>query len=255
MTRLQRSPGPLEVEHVLSGLYSSLGAPGSLAGSLAMPSVDPDPNLGRSPDAVSDSPVHRAVPRAMELASLDGLNLGPLSPDFDEWGTPTKRPLPESVQLGVQPSAASGESAQRGDEAEPIQLPGDIFDQVLSLLTPYPGARRRAPVRPRARAPARLRLFCGRGRPTDGELTAYCLPAPSAAARRPADLFAALAVCRNWNQAVHANYESRAVPVPVGPDTLARAVEAADAGDLLVLQPGVHELSATLLITKPIRIR
>ena len=69
-----------------------------------------------------------------------------------------------------------------------------------------------------------------------------------------ADLFAASAVCSTWRTCARETQASRRVRVPASQDALVHAVECAQAGDTLVLEPGLHELSMELSIDKPLRL-
>ncbi|KAG8459650.1 hypothetical protein KFE25_001006 [Diacronema lutheri] len=153
--------------------------------------------------------VYRSL-MTMRLGALDGLHLGPVSPEPSEWNVPDMIPKHvELVPMATLHQLSDTSSPELDDAPAPtaVHLPGDVFDQILSLLSPHP------------------------------------------------DLFAAAAVCRTWSHAVRANYDSRSIFVPAIADALAPAIAAAPAGATLILQPGLHELSATLTITSPIRLR
>jgi hypothetical protein len=64
-----------------------------------------------------------------------------------------------------------------------------------------------------------------------------------------------MAVCEQWQQAAQANYRDRWHRVPAAIDALARAVQAAQPGDTLILDDGVHELSSTVNVDFPLRFR
>lgn len=68
------------------------------------------------------------------------------------------------------------------------------------------------------------------------------------------DLFNAMAVNRYWHEAACATYAQRIVHIPTEEDALLEVVAAATPGDTLLLQDGVHWLTAELVIEKPLRI-
>lgn len=140
----------------------------------------------RSPDSFCgsplESPVYRSMPQLMDLPSIDSLKLGPSVPDASpEWATPAKVPSPDVVNLGRPASSAKVCELEAAEEAEPIELPGDLFDQVLSLLAPYPGVR--WPPN-RACSRGRPRAIAGRGRASSIEPLASFFET-CAALRRP----------------------------------------------------------------------
>lgn len=68
------------------------------------------------------------------------------------------------------------------------------------------------------------------------------------------DLFSASRVCRSWRTCARETQAARRVRVPAALNALVHAVDCAQAGDTLVLDPGVHELSVELSIDKPLRL-
>ena len=68
------------------------------------------------------------------------------------------------------------------------------------------------------------------------------------------DLFSASRVCRSWHVCARETQAARRVRVLASQNALVHAVECAQPGDTLVLDPGVHELSIELSIDKPLRL-
>jgi len=63
-----------------------------------------------------------------------------------------------------------------------------------------------------------------------------------------------MAVNRQWRDAAFASYARRTRHVPALQDALLHAAAAATPGDTLLLEPGLHWLSAELLVDKPLRL-
>lgn len=71
----------------------------------------------------------------------------------------------------------------------------------------------------------------------------------------PKDAFAAMRVCTAWRDVAAQIYARRAVRVPAQPDALLQRIQQANAGDTLLLEPGVHLQSAIASVDKPLRLR
>jgi len=67
-------------------------------------------------------------------------------------------------------------------------------------------------------------------------------------------LFACMGVCSSWRGVARKVYIARHVVVPAEADALLQAVEQAQSGDTLLLESGTHELSAELVIAKPLKL-
>jgi hypothetical protein len=95
-----------------------------------------------------ETPVYRSLPSRLDLAAFEWLSLQPApadqtcTPDCQDKSLPSCRingmNRPPSV------TAINLMAAQAADEAPPVttlELPFDLFNQILSHLTPHPGAR------------------------------------------------------------------------------------------------------------------